>query len=310
MSLSAPDPAGPNGIRPRLLIVDDQPVNIQVLYQLFARDHDVFMATSGRQAIEVCRRELPDLVLLDIMMSDLDGLEVCRALKGEAATRDIPVIFVTGQESPEEETRGLAAGAVDFISKPINPAVVQARVHTHLTLKAQADRLRDLAFVDGLTGVANRRRFDERLAQEWRACARTREPLAVALVDVDHFKQFNDYYGHQAGDACLQTVATQLVKVLRRPRDFVARYGGEEFVCLLSGVQASRAGHAAELLRASVEAAAVPHQRSDCAQVVTASIGLAVAVPTADTSPAELLAAADARLYQAKQAGRNRSCVG
>ena len=165
--------------RPKLLIVDDQPVNIQALYQVFSASCDVFMATSGQQALDVCRQKSPDLILLDVVMPDMDGIEVCRKLKSEPETRDVPVIFVTSQDSPEEETLGLEVGAVDFITKPVNPAVVKARVKTHLMLKIQADALRELASVDGLTGIANRRRFDERIEAEWRACRRTEQPLSV-----------------------------------------------------------------------------------------------------------------------------------
>lgn len=170
--------------RPRLLVVDDQPINIQTLYQIFHADHEVFVATSGEQALAFCRgNPLPDLILLDVVMPGLDGLAVCRQLKADPVLANIPVIFVTACMDPADETRALEAGGVDFITKPVNPMVVRARVKTHLTLKAQGDFLRSLVFIDGLTGVANRRRFDEALLSEWRQCQRVGTPLALLMID-------------------------------------------------------------------------------------------------------------------------------
>lgn len=291
---------------PRLLIVDDQPINIQALYQAFQADHEVFMATSGEQALDFCRRDPPDLILLDVMMPGMDGLEVCRRLKADAATADIPVIFVTAQEDPADETRALEAGGVDFIIKPVNRAVVRARVRTHLTLKAQADLLRSLAFIDGLTGVANRRRFDERLFVEWRHCRRGAIPLTLIMIDIDHFKRYNDRYGHQAGDACLQQVAAVIKGNLGRSHDLVARYGGEEFVCLLPDCNPAGAARKAEVLRQAVLALGIPHETSSVAATVTVSLGTATCTPDANASADQLLAAADAALYTAKTGGRNR----
>lgn len=291
--------------RPRLLVVDDQPINIQTLYQIFHADHEVFMATGGAQALDYCRRTPPDLILLDVVMPEMGGLEVCRQLKANVATADIPIIFVTAQSDPADETRALEAGGVDFITKPVNPAVVRARVKTHLTLKAQGDLLRTLAFVDGLTGVANRRRFDEALEAEWRHCRRSGSPLTLLMIDIDHFKHYNDRYGHQAGDACLQAVATALKERLSRSHDLVARYGGEEFACLMQCDLA--AGQAkAEELRLAVESLDIPHEASSTARMVTISLGIATTVPNGDNTADQLLTAADAALYAAKKGGRNQ----
>ena len=190
--------------KPRLLVVDDQPTNIQVLYRVFAGDCQVCMATSGPQALPTAHQEAPDVILLDVMMPDMDGYEVCRLLKQDNVTRDIPVLFVTAHHETQEETRGLEAGAVDFITKPINPAVVRARVRTHLTLKRQTDVLKQLVFVDALTRAFNRRYFDEHLPEEWGRAQRTSKSLGLLMVDVDYFKQYNDVYGHQLGDAALR----------------------------------------------------------------------------------------------------------
>ncbi len=292
--------------RPRLLLVDDQPINIQTLYRIFHADHEVFMATSGVQALELCQRTLPDLILLDVVMPELDGLEVCRQLKSSPLTADIPVIFVTAQNDPADETRALEAGGVDFISKPLNPAVVRARVRTHLTLKAQSDLLRELVFLDGLTGVANRRRFDDTLPVEWRHCQRSGAPLTLLLLDIDHFKLYNDHYGHQAGDACLQQVAATLRRAFRRPHDLVARYGGEEFVCLMPHCDLAAGQAQAETIRADLATQRIPHDASPTAVTVTVSIGVATAVASPDISVEALLAAADAQLYLAKKNGRDR----
>ncbi len=291
--------------RPRLLLVDDQAVNIQSLYQIFSDDYELYMATSGEQAMAVCRDKLPDLVLLDVVMPGMGGLEVCRQLKADSETADIPVIFVTSQNSPDEETLGLEVGAVDFISKPVNPSVVRARVKTQLTLKKQTDTLRILASLDGLTGVPNRRLFDERLQAEWRSCRRKILPLSLVMVDVDHFKLYNDHYGHLQGDQCLRSVAKALSACLDRGRDMLSRYGGEEFVCMLPETDFDGAMHIAEKLRAAVTALKLPHAESTTADTITVSLGVATTV-VADEGPAQrLLQCADEQLYAAKQAGRN-----
>ena len=296
--------------RPRLLVVDDQPINIQTLYQIFQQDHEVFAATSAAQALELCQRQpLPDLILLDIVMPEVDGLALCQQLKQQPFTADIPIIFVTALSSSEEEAAALQAGGADFISKPVNPAVVRARVATHLTLKAQTDFLRQLAFVDGLTGIANRRRFDDALQAAWRHGLRTREPLALVMFDIDHFKHYNDHYGHQQGDLALQAVASAVHQLMQRPYDLAARYGGEEFVCLLPGCTAAHLPAKAEQLRAAIEALQLPHAASPSAPWLTISVGAAYLLPQADTSPHRLLTLADAALYQAKHQGRNCVCL-
>ena len=292
--------------RPRLLVVDDQPINIQTLYQIFHADHEVFVATSGEQALAFCRgNPLPDLILLDVMMPGMDGLAVCQQLKADPVLANIPVIFVTACMDPADETRALEAGGVDFITKPVNPMVVRARVKTHLTLKAQEDFLRSLVFVDGLTGVANRRRFDEALLSEWRQCQRAGTPLALLMIDIDHFKRYNDHYGHPTGDACLQQVAAVLKAAMQRASDLVARYGGEEFACLLPGCDQAAALAKAQALQAALAARAIAHAASPTAAWVTLSIGVEVARPQEGGRPAALVAAADAALYSAKHSGRN-----
>lgn len=293
------------GRRPRLLVVDDDPVNLQVIGSYFEEDHDVTLVGSAALALELCREELPDLLLLDIVMPDLDGLETCRRLKADPLTRELPVIFVTAQATPQEETDALNVGAVDCITKPVNPAVVRARVRTHLTLKAQADFLRSLAFLDGLTGVANRRRFDEFMDAEWRRSRRSGATMALIMVDIDNFKHYNDTYGHLAGDVCLQAVARALNGALKRAQDLMARYGGEEFACVLPETDLVGGRRLAETLLEAVRDLAIPHDGVPPGSV-TISLGVASQVPEREAAPENLLAKADARLYEAKAGGRNR----
>jgi diguanylate cyclase (GGDEF)-like protein len=299
-------------VRPRskILLVDDQPINIQVLHQAFAADHDVCMATSGAQALAVCSSQQPDLILLDIEMPAMDGFEVCRRLKADPSTRDIPVIFVTAHVDDATQVFGLELGAVDFISKPINLKIVRARVNIHLTLKYQSDLLRRFAYIDGLTGVHNRRYFDERLINEWGRAARNSTAISLLLLDVDFFKRYNDHYGHQAGDDCLRRVAAGLASGLKRPADMLARYGGEEFVCLLPDTDLSGALQLAEQLGAQIAALQIAHADSAVGGYVTVSLGVCTK-PAGVTggSVVELLRQADVQLYKAKQGGRNRSCA-
>ena len=292
--------------RPKLLIVDDQPTNIRVLHELFREDCDVFMATSGEQAISVCQAQLPDLILLDVVMEGMDGHEVCRRLKVDPMTHDIPIIFITAQQHDSDEVLGLELGAVDFITKPINTTIVRARVRTHLTLKLQSDLLRSMALMDGLTGVANRRKFDEDILAAWRLCFREQKPLSLILVDVDYFKRYNDRYGHLAGDDCLKSVAQTLSETVRRPYDLVARYGGEEFACVLPNTVLSGAVEIAERMQARVRTLGIEHSASDVDRVVTISLGVATLTPTGELGFEALIEAADKQLYEAKSGGRAR----
>lgn len=299
----------PDAPPPRLLLVDDQPANIHALHQVFlGSGWQMLMATQGAQAVALCRERQPDLVLLDLFMADLDGFAVCAQLKADPATRDIPVIFVTAYEDAQSEARALEAGAVDFIVKPFNPAVVRARVRVHLSLKLQADQLRRQALVDGLTGVYNRRHFDQRFQQEWRRAQREGSTLALLLADVDHFKSYNDRHGHQAGDECLRLVARQLYAGLRRPADLIARWGGEEFACILPRTGAEGALHLARALEQGVRALAIAHPDAPRG-VVTVSLGLAAASPKPGHDGADLFKRADAQLYRAKLEGRARACA-
>jgi diguanylate cyclase (GGDEF)-like protein len=294
--------------KPRLLLVDDQPINIQVLHPIFATEYQVFMATSGPQALAICRVNPPDLMLLDVMMPVMDGFEVCRLLKADESTRNIPIIFVTAHDDTRQETRGLELGAVDFISKPVNPAVVRARVKTHVTLKLQTDMMRKLIYLDGLTGVYNRRYFDQQLATEMARSVRNQSQLSLIMLDVDYFKRYNDHYGHQAGDDCLRQIATALKAGLKRPADLIARYGGEEFACILPETPLADAMALARELELSIRKIAMAHERSETTGVVTISLGVSCREQLNTDNPSTLLAEADKQLYRAKSTGRGRVC--
>lgn len=293
----------------RLLIIDDDPASVQVLGRMLAPLGEVRFALDGRSGLQQLARWPADLVLLDADLPDMSGVALCRTLAADPLLAQVPVIFVTSHEDLGTELQALAAGAVDFIRKPPREPVVQARVRAQLRLKQLTDALRRQATLDGLTGVANRLRFDEALALEWQRAHRNGLPLSLLMVDVDHFKRFNDHYGHPAGDACLQRLASALAQAAHRPADLVARYGGEEFVALLPETDHPGAIQVGQALCQAVAALALPHAASATAPVVTVSVGVAsssVADAVAELSAAELLAAADRALYAAKHGGRAR----
>jgi diguanylate cyclase (GGDEF)-like protein len=290
-----------------LLVVDDMPANIQLLATSLMDEYEILVATSGADALELILNRQPDLILLDVIMPGMSGHEVCRKLKDDPQTRRIPIIFITGQNDESDEVEGLSLGAVDYITKPFSLPIVLARVRTHLELKHYRDLLESLSFLDGLTGIPNRRRFTEYIDFAWNQAQRQRVPVTVILMDVDHFKAFNDNYGHQAGDECLTRVAKALASTERRAAGLVARYGGEEFVCVLPSLDIQGAASLAERLRASVVAQAIPHAFSSAASQVTISLGVASAVPAVGEAWTTLVELADKALYQAKQTGRNRA---
>jgi diguanylate cyclase (GGDEF)-like protein len=296
-----------NHVEPqKVLIADDDPINRQVLAELLKPDYTVLLAKNGEQALERAARHAPDLILLDVMMPDLDGYEVLRRLREDPHLDQIAVIFISGLDRPEDEANGLKLGAADYIAKPFNATVVMARVALHLQLVRQRRMLERLAHVDGLTELANRRRFDELYAQEWQRAQRNGWPLSLALVDIDAFKQYNDYYGHPAGDRALRAVARTTAAGLRRPADLAARYGGEEFVLLLPDTDAVHARHVVDEVCATIAALEIPHAASQVSSVLTVSVGGVTLGGHGPESAAELFEAADEHLYRAKQEGRNR----
>lgn len=290
----------------KILIVDDQPLNIKILHQLFHEECDVYMATSGERAIEVCQKIKPDVILLDIEMPGMTGLQVCEAIKNNPITANTAVIFVTAHFDEEQEAQGFQLGAVDYIHKPINSIITTARVKNQLLLKRQSDILRAIALLDGLTGLANRRQFERSLPESWRHCIRHNKPLSLVMLDVDFFKRYNDTYGHQEGDDCLRSVAQAIHATALRPYDLVARYGGEEFVCILPDTDSEGAVSIAQKMILAVQALAIEHSDSSISSTVTISAGVATILPTLDETWEPVLKEADMQLYQAKESGRNQ----
>ena len=286
-----------------ILVVDDQPINIQLIYQILGSHYKILMATSGKQAIKICIDSMPDLVLMDVMMPLQDGLETCRLMKANNSIAAIPVIFVTGVQQQEEEDACWQAGGVDFIQKPFNANTLRHRVHVHLTLKKQSDLLRSLAFIDGLTSVYNRRYFDQELIKQLASCKRQSTPLALLIIDIDHFKLFNDQFGHLAGDDALRKVAKALTGSCARPQDLIARYGGEEFVAILPDTDAAGAVFIANKMLQNVRQLHLAHPTTELG-IVSISIGIAIADTTTGYD-SNVTDKADKQLYLTKQQGRN-----
>lgn len=290
----------------KILIVDDVPSNIRILVEELRSEYEIVVATSGKLALQRAVTNTPDLILLDIMMPEMDGYEVCARLKEDRKLSGIPIIFVTAKDEEEDETKGLHIGAVDYITKPFSLPIVKARVKTHLELKQHRDFLENLSSLDGLTGIFNRRRFDETLQKEWERAARESAELGLIMMDLDCFKAYNDNYGHLLGDGCLRLVAKALKASLRRPADMVARYGGEEFAAILPRTDAAGAENVAERMRANIESLQIEHRYSTVKPVITASLGIAVMTPAPLSESRILINASDKALYEAKNSGKNQ----
>jgi diguanylate cyclase (GGDEF)-like protein len=290
----------------QVLVVDDIRVNTSILKKILSKEYQVDCVGDGETALKHAMENHVDLILLDIDMPGIDGYEVCKRLKADEQTQNIPIIFITSREDEQDESKGFEFGAVDYITKPFKKAIVLARVRNHLTMKMQRDLLEKMATFDGLTGIPNRRSLDDTLQKEWRRCLRTNTPLSLLMLDVDCFKLFNDHYGHAQGDECLKGIAHVLTDSAMRGGDFSARYGGEEFMIILPDTTAAQAAIVGERVRANVEALNIPHAHSPAAKCVTISVGSATVTPTRGALPSTLQEAADQALYHAKSAGRNQ----
>ncbi|MEN9567927.1 MAG: hypothetical protein RLZZ69_3123 [Cyanobacteriota bacterium] len=306
-----------------ILIVDDNHTNLAVLSQVLkSAGLKVRVAVDGESAIAQVEYALPELILLDVQMPGIDGFETCQRLKVNPVTSNIPVIFMTALADTENKIKGLSLGAVDYITKPFQEEEVLARIKVHLrlhfltrkvmeqsaALQQANQQLMLLANLDGLTAVANRRRFDEYLDQQWYLLAQKQEPITLILGDLDYFKNYNDFYGHQAGDDCLKQVASALNLAAKRTSDLVCRYGGEEFALILPHTDEQGAIKVAKSAIAEVKKLRIPHSQSLVSQYVTMSLGISCQVPRPELQPKSAIAAADAALYQAKQQGRDRFC--
>lgn len=291
---------------PTLLIVDDERVNRTMLAELLGQQYRVLLAKDGHSALTIASREAHRLmlILLDVSMPGMDGYEVLAQLRSNEATAAIAIIFITGQSDAAAEEYGLRLGAADYVSKPIRPAVVSVRVRNQIQMAQQRRALERLAHVDGLTSLSNRRHFDDMLQRTSRRCMRTGEVLGLALIDIDHFKQYNDQYGHLQGDEALKSVAATLAHHARRSFDIAARFGGEEFALILPGNTEPQT--LVEQFRESVAELGIAHAASGTAKHLTVSCGvLTIPQPTPETFE-EWLQKVDELLYKAKTQGRNQ----
>ncbi|HEX5338763.1 MAG TPA: diguanylate cyclase [Gallionella sp.] len=305
----------------KVLVVEDSKVAIKAISSyLQEMGVHLMVAENGKDAIELYRNERPDIILLDIILPDIDGYEVAREVRRLQSKDDwTAIIFLSVMSRDEDLVRGLDVGGDDYLMKPVGRVVLQAKVNAmyrlvrmqralvKLTeqLNAANSELQRLSMTDGLTGIANRRLFDESLVREWRRCGRIKKPLSVVLLDVDYFKKYNDEYGHQEGDDCLKLVAKEMARATPRPGDLVARYGGEEFALILAETDRDGARWVAERIRQQIGALNIPHSESSYQQV-TISCGVASVIPSDELSAEQLLKSADVALYIAKEHGRNR----
>jgi diguanylate cyclase (GGDEF)-like protein len=318
-----------------ILIVDDS-LSSQHLNKVHLESGgftDILFAQSAKEAFQVFDqscvngKQTIDLILMDIIMPDVDGIEACHMIKQNEETLDIPIIMVTSKTEKEELQLAFAAGAVDYLTKPLDKTELLARVRSALKSKNETDfrkarelellevtrqleaafeTLHNLTLRDGLTGVGNRRYFDEMLANELSRCKREKNPLSLLMLDIDYFKLYNDTYGHLQGDDCLRMVALTAQNALKRPGDCLARYGGEEFSAILPNTSPFGAFKVAEQIRVAIENLQIPHIASKCKDTVTISLGVSCFKPGEDTSPTDLIKLADQALYEAKEIGRNR----
>lgn len=287
--------------RASLLVVDDSRSNVDVLLDLLDDEYIVSVALNGADALELAKEDPPDLVLLDILMPDMDGFEVCRALKADAATRDVPVIFITGVTEESTIETAFEIGGVDYVTKPFKPRELLARVRTHVNLRRLVRHLDYVSSHDKMTGLYNRARFFELAQQEWmdkRPC------LYAGMMDIDHFKRVNDTYGHPVGDIVITDV-TKVMRDVLEGHALLGRVGGEEFAVIWATDDQEHVLHDVEVIRNKVAHLSWPLENGEVV-TCTVSIGVADATPDIGTLDA-LLVTADDALYEAKGAGRNRS---
>ncbi|MCP4875227.1 MAG: diguanylate cyclase [Gammaproteobacteria bacterium] len=293
----------------RILVLDNDLDSLRMVIKQM-RDAQVEIVVDFAGLIDsAVNYGMPDLVLVDTaLIGGIDSTDWWRNSTDSDIDTAVPVIFVSNENTTEAEVAAFAAGAADFISKPFHPQVLQARLKMHLQARRSQQQLNNIARVDALTSICNRREFDVRLRSEWGRGARTNHSLALLMIDVDKFKEYNDHYGHLRGDDCLVTVAQLLSACMQRAGDLIARYGGEEFVVLLPGSDMEGALEVAGTCLAAIADAELPHVISNVAPYVTISIGVAAMLPIYERSSTLLIEEADIALYQAKQNGRNRIC--
>lgn len=289
-----------------ILIIDDSVVAVRLLAEMLKDLAEIKFATNGADGLHLARDYHPQLILLDVDMPQMDGFEVCKRLKADPATSDISVIFVTAETNRDSEIRALQGGAVDFISKPLHHLVVRARVSAHLKIQRQAAALLRAATRDVLTGLYNRRYFEDTMESEFLRHRRQRLSLGLVLVDIDYFKRYNDAVGHLGGDECLRKVASVLANATQRPGEFVARFGGEEFVAVLPYATIEEASGFGEKIRGAVRSLNLSHPASSLGGSVTISVGATAHIPDEGDTARGFIGEADQALYRAKSSGRDR----
>ena len=290
-----------------ILIVDDEKANIIALTHMLALEYAIYAAKSGQDGIELAEKHLPDVILLDIRMPEMDGYEVFSMLKSSEKTKDIPILFITALNKDSDEEKGLALGAADYITKPFSPTVVKLRLGNQIKILEQMRTIEWLSLTDQLTGIPNRRSFEAQLNTEWGRAMRERTPISILIIDVDEFKNYNDTYGHQQGDVALQSFAKVFAEIFKRHGDFAARWGGEEFVALLTNTDAVGAIKVAEQIRQLAEDMVIPCLNG-LAEKITVSIGVNTRTDESNCTVEEFISGADEALYAAKNKGRNRVC--
>ena len=289
----------------KILVIDDSAVQAEFLRSILRDDYEVSICHTAKEGLLAAKDGDFSLILLDVIMPDMDGFAVLKALKEASQTKHTPVIMITGLTDVQNEEKGLVLGAVDYITKPFYPLIVKARVDTHIKLFHYQEQMRSQAMVDELTGVANRRSYEESSILRWRDAIRLGLTFSVCMMDIDKFKVYNDTFGHPAGDRVLATVAKTASMCLRRSTDFFARYGGEEFVAIIVGHDASNAHEHMELVRKAVEDLHIPHNPT-VSKWVTLSMGGVTVMPKEGDSFDTYLKIADTMLYDAKRFGRNQ----
>lgn len=291
----------------KILIVDDTKINLAILTNLLKDDYIVITASSGEQALDIVFSDsMPDLILLDVVMAGISGYDVCKILKENSQTKNIPIIFITGRINVEDESYAFQLGAVDYISKPFSPAIVKARVNTHAELKKHRDYLEKISYIDGLTGVFNRRKLDEYLEEKLNYSFENKSILSLMMFDIDYFKAYNDLYGHEDGDQCLKKIASITSEYIFEKKGFLARYGGEEFIGIFTDYTREEVFEIAENIRMKIYDSKLPNENSLVSPFLTVSIGIINLIPTQETNCKNMIEAVDRKLYSAKRLGRNR----
>lgn len=289
----------------KILIVDDSVVQASQLKAILEDDYSVTMAHTAQDGLRLAGGGNFSLILLDVVMPEMDGFTLLKKLQEEIITQSIPVILITSLSASEHEQRGLLLGAVDYITKPFNPPIIKARVNTHVKLYQYRKQVEQQSMTDQLTGIANRRRYEQYSIEKWKQAVRLRLPFSVCMFDIDHFKGYNDAFGHPAGDKVIAAIAQTASAYLQRSTDFLARYGGEEFVAVSLGETAEQIFRHLKRIRQSIEDLHIPHDPS-VSEWVTVSIGGVTIIPEAESTFSSYLKIADTMLYDAKRRGRNQ----